>query len=725
MHLITDAAATLGSRFSLIFDPHDRCLYQNAYGGFREQRLDLTVGVRTRDGEVWALPFTGREQCFPFVEQFDTLTSIEYRAVHPGLWIELRLRIRAPFYPQNAHISVAPFYYVDVEVRPLKKFRWEKADSPLLRGELVLELHGAGVEFALDEGGFRYRFSSTAGARPEADLPALTVNVENWLESTDATPFGSSGLRKAFDLPADGIGKMTVLWSSWTAEPVLEVFQESTPFKYVKLFGSREKMVAWAAKEKGKIEQCCGFIDAAVRDWSLSSSASNLAAVALHSFLANTWWTTRKDGRDWFSVWEGSCFFHSTIDVEYNDGLLYFALWPELLETLLDEWADFEVDGAETLGAEGKGTSFLCHDMGSDHVVGRQVYPHHMPVEENTNYLLLLSAWAFFTGNIEKAAKKLPLCRRLAEFVVKADSSGNGVPDRGVANTIDDASPAVQFGREQVYLAVKSQAALWALAEVEQKAGAKDSQAERWRAFASKGIKNVEEEAWLLDHYAVNLGRSTEGLVDPWTGQPLEPGELAGWDDYSIYTANGLLYLFLAGIKMPRWKLNRFAVDIRNANRATMTPYGCRHSSSADATVWFSQNMWRDYVGAYLEVDLLDNVSRYWDYQVTTGDNWCSSLYCDTTERNNLNFYPRGTTIFGMPMSAAGLRLNRLDGELTLRPVRSTMSVPLLPLADWGHMRIPVLTVRRREDVAVARISEKDLLEGLTLTLVGAELEPD
>ncbi len=723
MHLIADAAATLGGRFNLIFDPHDHCLYQNAYGEFRERPLDLTVGVRTRDGEVWALPFTSRQKHFPFVEQFDTLTAIEYRAVHPGLWIEVRLRIRAPFYPQNAHISAAPFYYVDIEVRALDRFRWERAESPLLRGELVLELHGEGVEFARGEGGFQYRFASTAPAR--ADLPALTVDVENWVESPDAEPLGSSGFRRAFDLPADGVGRMTVLWSSWTAEPVLEVFGEGTPFKYVELFGSREKMVAWAAKERAKIEKCCDVVDAAIRDWSLGSSASNLAAIALHSFLVNTWWTTRKGGRDWFSVWEGSCFFHSTIDVEYNDGLLYFALWPGLLEMLLDEWADFEVDGAETLGAEGRGTSFLCHDMGSNHVVGRQVYSHHMPVEENTNYLLLLAAWAFFTGNIEKAARKLPLCRRLAEFLVKADSTGNGVPDRGTANTIDDASPAVQFGREQVYLAVKSQAALWALAEMEQRSGAKDSQAERWRAFASKGIKTVEDGAWLRNHYAVSLSRTTEGLTDPWSGRPLEPGELAGWDDYSIYTANGLLYLFLAGIKMPRWKLNRFAADIRNANRATMTPYGCRHSSSADGIVWFSQNMWRDYVAAYLEVDLLDNVSRYWDYQAATGDNWHSSLYYDTTEQNNLNFYPRGATVFGMPMGAAGLSLNRLEGELTLRPVRSTLSVPLLPLADWQKMRIPVLSVRQREGVTLARISEKDLLEGLTLTLVGAELEPD
>ena len=157
-----------------------------------------------------------------------------------------------------------------------------------------------------------------------------------------------------------------------------------------------------------------------------------------------------------------------------------------------------------------------------------------------------------------------------------------------------------------------------------------------------------------------------------------------------------------------------------------MGPYGCRHSSGGGRqVVRFSQNMWRDHVAAYLGVDLLNNVERYWDYQVTAGDNWRGSLYCDATAENNLDFHPRGAAVFGMAMSAAGLRLNRVEGELTLCPVRSTLVLPLLPLADWKQMRIPTLTVRRREGVTLVRVSERDLLEGLTLTVVGAELEPD
>ncbi len=723
MQLIADVAATLGGRFNLLFHPYARRLYQHAPGRFPGKPLELTAGIKGPDGTVWALPFCAGAEGFPYVEQFDTLTAIRYRALHPGIGLELTVQVRAPFYPQNVRISTAPFYYVDIRVKRLEAFRYVEPDTPVKRGEIVFELSGPEVEFERTEGGLSYAFQ--AASETPADAEPLALELNTWVESEDAEPFGDSGLRKKFDLELDDGAHMRLIWSNWVPEPVLWVFDDRTTFRYLKSFDSREQMVAWAREERQSVVKRCTFLDRIFEDWSLGASASNLTALALHSFLANTWWTCRKDGSDWFSAWEGRCYFHSTVDVEYNDALFYFALWPGLLEMLLEEWVEFEMDGAEVLGADGKGTAFLCHDMGIGHAVGRQGYDHHMPVEENANYLLLLAAWTAFTGKTKEMAGKLAFCRRLGEFLVKSDTTGNGVPDAGTANTIDDASPAVQYGREQVYLAVKTQAALWALAELEQKCGDSESRAERWRAFAAKSIKTIDEQAWLEDHYAVTLTRTTEGLVDPWTGQPLEAGELAGWDDHTIYTANGLLYLFLAGVRMPRWRLGRMARDLENAARATMTAYGCRHSSTGDRIVWFSQNMWRDYVAAYLQIDVLNNVERYWDYQLTSGTNESASLYYDTTEQNYLAYYPRGATVFGMPLSAAGLSLDRVEGQLTLQPLRPTLRVPLLPLADWQGMRVPVLTVTTRQGATGARISERDLLGDLTVTVVGPQLEPE
>jgi len=729
MHPIADAAAALGSRFNLIFDPHARRVYHNAYGVFHEKPLELTVGVRAPDGRTHCLPFAHGGEIFPYLEMFSTLTTIEYRGMHPDVGIEFRMKIRAPFYPRAVRLSTAPFCFVTLEVRSLGRFRWREPGQRLEQGQIVFQITGEDLEFKKLKDGFSYTFASATAARHEPAAAENTASRTHPASGFVHVPEGNAakknGWEADFDLKEKEIARVELIWSGWTDEPVLDVRGERTAFKYHEFFSSEKEMTTWARKKKERINERCDFLDSMVLDWSLGQATSNLAALALHSFLVNTWWTTTGDGGDWFSVWEGSCYYHSTIDVEYNDALVYFALWPELLDMLLDEWAEFEMDGKLTLGEGGEGTAFLCHDMGSGCRVGRQHYDHHMEVEENANYLLMLAARTFASGDTGRAAKQLPLCRRLAQFIVKTDTTGNGFPDLGTATTMDDAGPAVQFGRDQMYLAVKAQAALWCLAELEERCDPKHSKAERWRAFASKSIKTMDAEGWLDDHYAVCLSRTTEGLIDPWTGESLPDGELPGWDDYSIYTANGLLYMFLGGIKMPRWKRGRLSTDIENAERHTRTPYGCRHTAQSGQAIWLSQNIWRDCLAAYLGVDMLNNVERYWDYQVLSGDNLLSSLFYDTTTDNNLCFYPRGAVIFGAPPAAAGLRLNRLDGELVLSPVRQTLRVPLLPLVDWQAMRAPVLTVRNREGVAVATISQKQLLEGLKLTVLNVEMAED
>jgi hypothetical protein len=595
-------------------------------------------------------------------------------------------------------------------------------------GEIIFSVAGEGLSVRQEDAGLTYRFSSTSGpftGGPGGDFEAQAkaVTVESSVTGAEVEVDGAQ-LRIPFKISPEEPATAQLLWSCWHGEPVLEVGGAPAPFKYRQFFQSVDKLRTWASKQRENIEQRCDFLDGLFQDWSLGQTTSNLSALGLHSFLACSWWVRQKDGPDWFSVWEGSCYFHSTVDVEYNDALLYFALWPELLEMLLREWVQFEVDAADSYGPQAKGASYLCHDMGAMHVTGRQAYDHQMEVEENANYLLLLAAWTLYTGNREKARRKLPLCRRLAEFIVRSDTTGNGFPDQGTANTIDDASPAIQFGKEQVYLAVKAQAALWALAGIEDLLCEQgESKSERWKAFASKGVKTLSEKAWMGDHFVVTLTRSTEGLKNPWTGEALPDGELEGWDDYSIYAPNGLLYLFLANIKMPRWNLSRFARDVETAERATRTAYGSTHTASGDQTIWFSQNLWRDYVAAYLGLDLLAGAERYWDYQLLTGDNLDSSLYYDTTPHNNLNFYPRGATVFGAALSAAGLRLNRVEGELHLSPVRSSLRVPLLPLADWKGMRCPWLTVRSRDGVTTAEISERDLTGKLVVHITGAEEE--
>ena len=99
------------------------------------------------------------------------------------------------------------------------------------------------------------------------------------------------------------------------------------------------------------------------------------------------------------------------------------------------------------------------------------MYPHDMEVEKNCNFILLLYALWKFTGKDELVKNYYKLMKQLINFIIKSDNTGNGFPNKGTANTIDDASPAVQFAKEQTYLGVKALSTYHAVCVIAEKMG--------------------------------------------------------------------------------------------------------------------------------------------------------------------------------------------------------------------------------------------------------------
>jgi hypothetical protein len=358
----------------------------------------------------------------------------------------------------------------------------------------------------------------------------------------------AAGARATFELEMGAQGPTLALaWCAY-APPILSVFGEPAPFRYSAEFASLAEVTRWAREQAAAVEETGAWFDGVIADHTLGVTTTHLLAQTLHSWLINTWWALRPEsGTEWFSVWEGSCYFHSTVDVEFTQGPFYLALWPELLRLQLDEWPAFAKSGELCAGEVGQGTLFLAHDMGALAACGRQAYPHDMEVEEAANYVILAYAYWRRTGDRSIHLRHGETIRRFLDFLVACDTSGNGVPDLGCTNTIDDASPAIQYGRQNVYLAVKTLAALACGADLLSDAGYDDLDA---YAGQMAGIRDaLAERAWLGDHYAVTLDPSAEGLVDPWTGEMLH-GELPGWDAYHIYTANALPLLDMVGYDM-------------------------------------------------------------------------------------------------------------------------------------------------------------------------------
>ncbi len=708
------ALSRLGSRFTLNFKPHAREVWVSALGKFLDDPADLAVVFRLANGGQVAFPFTKAYPNFAYVEQEYTMNGVTFRGHSAELGLRAELQVTAPFYPRDVRLSIAPFFYVTITVEPLSTgIHWQRVPKELPRqGELVLKLQREVAEASTTPEGLRWEYevplverrgqsdrtftgdASLAGA-PRAACTELLAPLEPGLEPAAG----------AFVLPLDleaGPQRFEFIWAAHTGAHVMEAHEEPRRFKYTESLGSVEEVVAYARGSREDILRRNRRFEGLFTDSSLTKVWQDFLAFSFQSYLLNTWWTVSDEGDDWFSVWEGICLYNSTVDVEYNLALFYLAFWPELLELTLDEWVHHLQPGG-----------FLSHDMGAGLKANGQSYPHAMEVEESANFILLMFAHWRWTGSETAIFKHFEAVKALANYIEAADTTKNGFPDRGTANTIDDASPAIQLAREQTYLGVKASAALNAASVLAESVGDEDHAA-RWATAASRTPRTLDAQAWLGDHYAVCLDRSAEGLTDVWTGDSLAEEELEGWDAYSVYTSNGLLYLLLTGHET-FFDLERMRTDLVSATRESLLEYGCTHSSADRSNVWISQNLWRDFVAAYLGVDQLDLVERYWAFEQWANAREQGKCFIDTYLANNLCYYPRGITAIGVLFAALGLQVDRVGRRVTLAPVHGQCRLPLVAFANWEAEIFPWVECTVEGDTIIRRIIHGELLSDLRI----------
>ncbi|MBI3847433.1 MAG: DUF4965 domain-containing protein [Planctomycetes bacterium] len=679
-----------GSRIAIDPKPQFGRMAFSPMGRFDDRTLEMTIGIRY-GGVTRVLPFTSRTEAFESIEQKITPTRLIYTCTSPRFPFGVRFTWIAPFCPRDEKLTTAPFLYLDVEM-----------DNPsrlIYDAEVVVSLPIADK----DEPQAWDAFHGVSLSRVDAERRtfqgwALLGDGETHVEGAMLTVPIHAGRF------ATGVRHLALV--GWVGDAVLDVHGTPHRFLYTKFFDGPDAVVAYARDERKRILERTALFDSTVLDTGLPEPLKNLLSFAFQSFAPNVWWCVDDKGNEWFSVWEGYCRFHSTVDVEYNDAVFYLQYWPELLGKLLDEWATFGRDG------------ILAHDMGggtdvaASHTLGAPGYDHEMEVEENANYLLLLDAYWRATADAERVRRLLPFAWTLARNLLETDEDGDGFPDRGTGNTLDDASEAVQFGNGQTYLGVKTLAAFRSLRDV--MALEPDRALERRLVSAEIRIaRTLRDDAWIGDHFAVCLDRERGRTRNAWTGRLLPPGELRGWDGTSIVAPNGILFPMRSGLALPIDRL-RLKTDLTTALGRTMRPFGCAHSDSDDSG-WISQNLWRDMIAAYLGVDLAGNAERYWKFELErnrdgTVADWGG--FCDSPTNRWLSYYPRGVTAFGLVPALAGLSIDAPAGVLRYAPVRADFAVPLTAFADWEKGEVPWLRVRRAEgaDSFVISINHRDRL---------------
>ncbi|MGQ9730009.1 MAG: glutaminase domain-containing protein [Candidatus Zipacnadales bacterium] len=709
---------------------------------------------------IYALPFTEALPSFPQVRQRITPTTLSYVCRAPDLPYEVEFTYVAPFYPQDLKLSTAPYIRLDVTIRDV---RGQGVSGHLYVGQAVRPqevVQVANSDELIGSIGNIVQFgkNTSQGWLAEAadDIRLLASEVDRLVAASPLTerelrvdsdgryivpavqwqPF--RGLVWDFVLPPGEELRKSFIYVGWCAEPVLRTLEHDLYFKYLEFFESPLQVAHYAFNERETIDRRRRLFEETVLGVrGLPPEFADLFSFAFQSWIMNTWYMSDQNG-DWFSVWEGCCKFHSTVDVEYNVMPFYFQYWPELARLTLDEWALHEHNG------------IMPHDMGMGFEIGSMQYPHQMEVEEATNYVLLLLAYWRATDDVAPVKKHLALMDRLMDHVAKCDLDEDGFAEEGTSNTIDQGSRAVQHAPKQVYLAVKSLAAWQALgvmAEAVGEAKIARKHMERARLVAA----TLRDKAWLNDHYVVALkpesretpladgyagfeqdyGEAYGSLMEPYMGggrnggtppgygAPYTPEPVPGWDGYSIYAANGLVYAFAYGLPVEvDFALMR--ADMLAATAKTLKRFGSPHTDR-ESNTWISQNLWRDMAAAYLGLDMLDHVALYWAFEIQQNRNarGCfTDVYNYGSGSTSLDYYPRGLAVAGLVPAAAGLRIDRVQGDVIVAPVRAPLRIPLTVFADWEQERVPWLEVLAGEGGLLATLDAPELLGGLRLRMV-------
>lgn len=719
MQLMTWPLSRLGSRFALLFEPGRQRVMHSALGRFFDEPLDLAVGIVDPDGTERLLPFTPNGQMLYAVEQSERMNSITFRGFSEASGLRFELNFHSPFYPQNERLCLLPAIYVELRVTWMERIRLRRYKRQQDKVRLFIRLNRPDTQIQTSPGAIdlQYdvridpRYDSACGcdhhggatdAKPfDPDAPIARATERILSINEGAEPMideqGRQGL--TLDLPVSEIGsgiKWRLIWGAHTSDQVLNVHGHEAKLRYNHYWPNLDAVMLEAEAQRDESLALSRRFEKLLEQAPMNRARWHLLVLAFQSFLSNTFWCDLDDDTEFFTVWEGNFMYHNTLDVMYNMSQIYFALWPKLLGMSLDQWMNRTTEHTPSGGA------FLHHDLGQGlYVSNEQAYDHPMPVEENSNYLLLLQAYAHWTGDQEILKRHADFVQSIAQYLIWTDRDNSGFPSEGTANTLDDGSPAIQVARKQTYLAIKRVCALEAAADILLHVDRNDL-AELYRNTAAEAAPKIEAAAWLDDHYAVCVDRNPAELDTEITSDILAMDELAGWDDYSIYTTNALLLPAMTAqpIAFDRQHLQ---TDLVSAQRETLLNYGCGHTSSDSTHVWISQNLWRDFTSRYLNAELLDLETHYWDMIVSANTFGQSFGYIDCYVTNELAFNPRGATAFGVFLAGPRMVVDRLDDEFfAVNPNRHRpQRWPLLPLADWKAGKIPVCVVTPEGHVSI------------------------
>lgn len=698
MQLMTWTLARLGSRFSLLFEPHRRRVRHSALGRFHDQPMDLMVGLVEPDGTELVLPFTTRGTALHNPEQFERLNSITFRGYSERYRLRFEFNVHSVFYPQDEALCMMPVFYMEMRVSPSRSIRGSTPTGPIPETvTLFIRLnrpdtqicaatpgdttprptHGAKIDLT-------YRSDlSTADTHEDVEVHERIVSLNAGCTADD------DGKGLTLNLPVTEVGsgtKWRLVWGAHCDQPVPDIGPQPDPqnarFRYLRYWRDLDAVMDDAIRLRDDRLAHSRRFEKLIDQTPLSMAQRHLLHQSFQAFLSNTSWCGPDDGAQRFSVSDGYQNDCCSIDAGYTASMLYLALWPQLLAIQLHQWANF----LEPHPPSGGGYLRSQTTDGPD--TAHLKYPLHNPVNTNCEYLLLTQAHAHWTGDLAGVRTHAVLIQQLAKYLAWT-----------LQNTDDDS-------HKDTALAVKRLAALQGASDLLGRVDL-DEPTHDFPQLVEAEIVKLEQNAWLGDHYAAGLSSSmnSTSTTAQWAGQSTPFVDTPGWDAYAIRTGDGLLLPAMTAQPV-LLDPSRLKIDLANACRETLTAYGCGTTSDDIENVWISRNLWRDHLSRYVGcAHTTTHPQRYWDMQIMCNTHPQSRGYCDTYVGHNLSFNPRGAVSFGSLLSYPGLVIDRLapgGTRISVEPQRHyPQRWPLLALADWKAGKIPVCVVDAKGKVTI------------------------
>lgn len=628
-------------------------------------QIGVQVGDATR-----ILPFD-EGVAFSHVQQSITPLTTRLSATDEALPLTCEFTFRSAFYPQSFEYSCAPAYTIEVAITNTSA---EKISGQAFFALPMVQAHEQGKQIRSI-----MPIEFPQGIDHEGIDNLVFEQILTGDRVTQVTTDDIPTVWSAFTLEEGATTTIRFYHAGYIAQPTLNRLGDMLKFGYTSLWDNASDVLAWWQSHRKGITTKGDIFEATVLDTTVPEELKLLLSSSFKGLASNAWWAED----DWFSVMEIGA-YHSTLDVDFQLALFFFQYWDDLILRMLRQWARFYKVGS----------GYMAHDVGQHLEATGNRYggpDSAMKVEENCNYILLAHHYWRVSGDDRILGETDSLIRELVNFLIASDTDNSGLPNRYADNTNDWGSGLITASEEQSYHGVRLIATYTAVAQIAQKWGDETLQNRCLEQIAL--INQTMAKSWQGDHYPI-------ALSDP-----------DSYHHYSMWTTHGLLYALRSGMTLDI-DLDKLRIDLINSTRRTMREHGCTHST-VDVRGWLTQNLWRDCIGAYLGVDLSDNLRRYLghgeyvSYEDTTILEVANELmvvpgaiaeHSHAGEMHDfpmVDGHPRPACAFGLPYALGGVQYDTIHRKIRLNPVAFPLKIALTHLADWANGVVATITFSR------------------------------